>query len=431
MGDRKDPSEDQVVPGQQGQITDLQGKVALVTGATSGIGLETAAELARRGATVIFGVRNQKKAEGVAQAMRERVPDARLILPPEVPLIDMMSLPSVKAFAAGLLERADLPIDILVNNAGVADMKRVYAPGHIGGLAQTNYLGPYTLTRLLEPKLVASKARVVTVSSVTHRAFVIHDPDTFLHQWSQGTYLHTKLACCLVAYELQRRLSPYGVQSVSLDPGGVRTAIWKDSVFDKQPLKAVIEFTYAPPEDAAVTVAHAATVAWEKVMCSLACPPANDLRFYARGLFASPLVTRIDGSWTSWWATVAAAAYGVNLVVHSLLDFPLRSLSGGRLASRVVPVKSSPQTYDKVLAARLWDASAVAAGVSRDVMRAKPGAGPNAGQTTTGPVAGEPAGPEVEPAGDDVVRAGLHTVNTDSSTAATVRKSRKLGADTL
>lgn len=59
-------------------------------------------------------------------------------------------------------------------------------------------------------------------------------------------------------------------------------------------------------------------------------PPANDLRFYARGLFASPLVTRIDGSWTSWWATVAAAAYGVNLVVHSLLDYPLRRLSGGR-----------------------------------------------------------------------------------------------------
>lgn len=125
---------------------------------------------------------------------------------------------------------------------------------------------------------------------------------------------------------------------------------------------------------------------------------------------------------------------GSTQVVHVLFTkvmCVLARCSTHRLASKVVPVKSSPQTYDKVLAARLWDASAVAAGVSRDVMCAKPASGPNAGQTTGGPVTGEPAGPEIQWAGDDVVRAGLHNVNTGSSTAATVRKSRKLGADIM
>lgn len=96
---------------------------------------------------------------------------------------------------------------------------------------QTNHLGPYTLTRLLEAKLVASKARVVTVASVAHRTTTLRSAQDFLTDWRSGYYHHSKLANVLFAYELQRQLGAHGVQSVAADPGGVRSNIW-----DKSPM---------------------------------------------------------------------------------------------------------------------------------------------------------------------------------------------------
>ena len=77
---------------------------------------------------------------------------------------------------------------------------------------QTNHLGPYTLTRLLEGKLAASKGRVVMVASIMHRTTRLKDPRVFLTDWRAGFYDSTKLANVLCGYELQRRLGPHGVQ---------------------------------------------------------------------------------------------------------------------------------------------------------------------------------------------------------------------------
>lgn len=99
---------------------------------------------------------------------------------------------------------------------------------------QTNHLGPYTLTRLLEKKLVASKARVVTVASVAHRTTTLRGGKAFLTEWRCGFYEHSKLANVLFAYELQRQLGNQGVTSCAVDPGGVRSNIWEASPMFKK-----------------------------------------------------------------------------------------------------------------------------------------------------------------------------------------------------
>lgn len=86
--------------------------------------------------------------------------------------------------------------------------------------SQVNYLGYYTLMRLIEGKLIASKSRVVTISSVLHRLVALDTPEAFLFQWRKGSYMHCKLAAVVFAFELQRRLGGYGVQSCVADAGG-------------------------------------------------------------------------------------------------------------------------------------------------------------------------------------------------------------------
>ncbi|PNH06526.1 WW domain-containing oxidoreductase [Tetrabaena socialis] len=166
----------------------LEGKVALVTGATSGIGLETASALAGLGATVILGVRNTSAAEGVVKSIVKKHPGSKVVIGPS---LDLMSQDSVRKFAAAINEQYPA-IHILINNAGVSFMSKTFTPDGVGGIAQTNHLGPYTLTRLLERKLVASKARVVTVASVTHRTTLMVDARAFLTDWRSGYYQHSK-----------------------------------------------------------------------------------------------------------------------------------------------------------------------------------------------------------------------------------------------
>lgn len=90
---------------------------------------------------------------------------------------------------------------------------------------QVNYLGGYTLTRLMEKKLVAGKARVVHVASVTHRITRIRNVRDFFTDFKQGLYHHAKLGTVMFSYELQRRLGDRGLQSVVADPGKVRLGL--------------------------------------------------------------------------------------------------------------------------------------------------------------------------------------------------------------
>lgn len=333
----------------------LAGKVALVTGATSGIGLETASALAGLGATVILGARNRQKAEDALALIKGRHPEADVKVGPE---LDLKSLDGVRSFVKEF-EKQDLPLHILVNNAGANFSKPWYTAEKVTGLVQVNYLGAFALTRLLEKKLVASHpSRVVNVSSVTHRFATLDDPKEFLFNWRRGKYQDTKLANALFSSELNRRLLPHGVQSCAVDPGGVNSSIWdRGGVFAKPPIRNIIGALFAPPSDGASAVIHAATAHWT--------PDApEDHYFFARGMFASPLVTWNRGPGTGLLRRAELSLLSGTTLLSGVLDWPLRWVTGHLLCSRTSRVSSAPSTHNKEVASELWDLSCRLVGVS-------------------------------------------------------------------
>ena len=195
-------------------IPDQSGRVALVTGANSGLGLETAAALAGKGAHVVLACRDADKAKAAFDAIRARRPDASI----EVQALDLASLASIRACADRVLA-AHARLDLLLNNAGVmAIPRRTTADGFEMQLG-TNHLGHFALTGLLLERLLAAPAaRIVTVSSSAHRPGLIHWDDLQLERgygkWR--AYSQSKLANLLFAYELDRRLRRKGARTMSL-----------------------------------------------------------------------------------------------------------------------------------------------------------------------------------------------------------------------
>ncbi len=195
-------------------VPDQSGRVAVVTGASSGIGLHTAMELARAGATVVLACRHPGRGAAAATAIRRSVPAADV----EVRALDLADLSSVRDFAA----RWDGRLDLLVNNAGVmATPGRLTADGFELQLG-TNHLGHFALTGLLLPWLVdRAGARVVTVSSLAHRTGVIDFADLqserSYRRWR--AYTQSKLANLLFTAELDRRLAGWAAIAVAAHPG--------------------------------------------------------------------------------------------------------------------------------------------------------------------------------------------------------------------
>ena len=202
-------------------IPSQSGRVAIVTGATSGIGLETVRELARNGSRVILAARNEVKAASVLAELWKELPDADLIFHH----LDVSSLDSVRAFAEWYLAR-DETLHLLVNNAGI--MMVPYGTTVDGNEQQfgTNHLGHFALTGLLLPALERAKAaRVVSVSSIAHKEADI-DFDNLQYDGGKEytpsrAYRRSKLANLLFAIELDRRLDAAGspVMSVAAHPG--------------------------------------------------------------------------------------------------------------------------------------------------------------------------------------------------------------------
>ena len=202
-------------------IPDQAGRTVLVTGTTlGGLGHHTALELARRGARVVLAGRRADRLEETADTIVAEVPKARL----ERLVVDLADLASVRRAAA---EASGLgPIDVLVNNAGV-----MAPPYHRTGdglelQMATNHFGPFLLTGLLLPQLVASEAAtVVTVSSLMHRiarSAPLEDPRTPQGHYSRWpVYGRTKLANLLFTYELERRCREAGlpVKALAAHPG--------------------------------------------------------------------------------------------------------------------------------------------------------------------------------------------------------------------
>jgi NAD(P)-dependent dehydrogenase (short-subunit alcohol dehydrogenase family) len=200
-------------------IPDQSGRLALVTGANSGLGLATARELARAGAGVILACRDPEKGVAAVEEIRSELPDARVELV-GLNLADLSSVHTVgEQFAA-----AGAPLDLLINNAGV--MAPAYSKTVDGFELQfgTNHLGHFALTGLLMDSLLkAPEPRVVTVSSTAHRMGQINFEDLQSEQgykrWS--AYGQSKLANLLFAFELDRRArqASRSLRSYATHPG--------------------------------------------------------------------------------------------------------------------------------------------------------------------------------------------------------------------
>jgi len=206
-----------------GDIPDQGGRLAVVTGANSGLGLVTARELARHGARVVLACRNRERGEAALKEVTEAASGPA----PELEELDLADLSSVRSFADRLAAGGE-ELDLLINNAGVmAPPRRRTADGFELQFG-TNHLGHFALTKLLLPLMEGREdARVVTLSSTAHRmgriAFDNLNGDRRYFRWN--AYGQSKLANLLFALELDRRLRASGstVKSLAAHPGYAAT----------------------------------------------------------------------------------------------------------------------------------------------------------------------------------------------------------------
>src|SRR3984885_4966582 len=205
-------------------IPPQNGKLAAVTGATGGLGYETALPLARAGAEVLVTGRNPEKGRAAIERIKRAVPSAKV----RFAMLDVASLASIRAFAATMLANGR-PLDLLINNAGVMDLptRRLTEDGFELQFG-TNHLSHFALTALLLPLLRKAKApRVVNVSSLAHRGGKIDfdnlQAERTYRPW--GAYQQSKLANLLFTFELQRRSDAFGwgLMSNAAHPGFART----------------------------------------------------------------------------------------------------------------------------------------------------------------------------------------------------------------
>jgi NAD(P)-dependent dehydrogenase (short-subunit alcohol dehydrogenase family) len=232
------------------------GRVAVVTGANTGLGFETAKVLTERGATVVLAVRDVDKGRQAA---------ARLTGDVTVLQLDLTSLDSVRTAAAELHERHPR-IDLLINNAGVMYTPKQTTQDGFERQFGTNHLGHFALTGLvLDLLLPVPGSRVVTVSSNGHRIrAAIHFEDL---QWERsysraGAYGQSKLANLMFTYELQRRLAAHGTTTVAAaaHPGASNTDLVRNSpAVVRAPMDRLAPFITQPAAMGALPTLRAAT----------------------------------------------------------------------------------------------------------------------------------------------------------------------------
>ena len=235
-------------------VPDQSGRVAVVTGASGGLGLETARVLAARGAHVVLAVRDVEKGKQAA---------ARIDGDTSVQALDLTSLASVRSAAADL--RAAHPrIDLLVNNAGVMYTPRRTTTDGFELQLGTNHLGHFALTGLLLDRLLpVPGSRVVTVASNAHRMRAAIDFDDLQSQRSYSrvrAYGQSKLANLMFTYELQRRLASHGTTvAVAAHPGVSRTELARNAPTALRLLLARLAPLFQPADMGALPTLRAAT----------------------------------------------------------------------------------------------------------------------------------------------------------------------------
>jgi NAD(P)-dependent dehydrogenase (short-subunit alcohol dehydrogenase family) len=213
----------------------MTGKTVLVTGATSGIGLEASVALARLGATVVIVARNSAKGQHALGDVKTRSASNRVSLL----LCDFSSMASVRALAAAFRASHDR-LDVLVNNAGAISQERQVTVDGFELTFAVNHLASFLLTHLLLDQLERSApARIVNVASAAHgSAGMDFDNLQFEHGGYSllKAYNRSKLANVLFTNELARRLDAARVTANSLHPGVVATNIWNNIPWFLQPL---------------------------------------------------------------------------------------------------------------------------------------------------------------------------------------------------
>ena len=298
-------------------IPPMTGKTAVITGATGGLGYETALALAGAGATVVLTGRNDAKGRGALEEIRIQVPNARI----SYEELDLAKLASVADFAARFAA-AHASLDLLVNNAGVMALpKRQETADGFEMQLGTNYLGHYALTARLLPLLRrGSQPRVVNLSSLAHRSGAINFDDLqsrrFYSPWK--AYCQSKLAMLIFAFELQRRsdAAGWGLMSNAAHPGYARTDLIPNGPGGRG-LMWQVSKSLQP------LISHSAAAGALPTLFAATSPQAKPAGYYGPNWF------------------------------YELKGPP-------------VPAKVMPQARDAAVAARLWDVSAALTGVSFD-----------------------------------------------------------------
>jgi NAD(P)-dependent dehydrogenase (short-subunit alcohol dehydrogenase family) len=272
----------------------MNNPICLVTGATNGIGLETARLLAARGASVVLVGRSRERCETVSHALNQQIGHG----PVDYLVADLLSQAEIRQLAEIFKQRYDR-LDVLINNAGAHFVKRQETVDGLENTFALNHLACFLLTGLLLDRLKASApARIVNVASAAHVGIRLDFDDLqSTHDYADWpAYKRSKLANVLFTYELARRLNGTGVTANALHPGLVRSGFWAGDRFGlKQRLRYALR----------------------------AISPAKAAR-YVVYLATSPEVEGVTG----------------------------RYFDRGRLA------ESSPESYDEDAARRLWDVSA-------------------------------------------------------------------------
>jgi NAD(P)-dependent dehydrogenase (short-subunit alcohol dehydrogenase family) len=296
-------------------IPPLNGKTAVITGATGGLGYETALALAGAGAEVLLTGRNDVKGRNAIQRIRGESPNAKVAYE----TLDLANLASVANFAARFAA-AHASLDLLINNAGVMALpeRQATADGFEMQFG-TNYLGHYALTAQLLPWLRrGNQPRVVNLSSLAHRSGAI-DFDDLQNTRSYTpwkAYSQSKLAMLMFALELQRRsdAAGWGLMSNAAHPGYART----DLIANGPGAKGLL---WQLNKSLQPVISHSAAEGALPTLFAATSPEAK-----------------------------AAGYYGPNWFYE--------------LKGPPVPAKIMPQAKDAAAAARLWDISAVLTGVS-------------------------------------------------------------------
>jgi retinol dehydrogenase-14 len=237
---------------------EIRDKNVLLTGATNGIGLEAAVELARRGARVALVGRDPRRTEAAAADVKARSGSAEV----SHLLCDFSSQASIRQLADQVLARNE-PLHVLINNAGAVNKQRRLTVDGIETTFAVNHLGYFLLTNLLLDRILQSApARIVSVASRAHRSGTLDFDDLGYERgyFILKAYSRSKFANILFANELARRLAGTGVTSNSLHPGVVATNIWSGTPNGaRQLIRFLARPFFLTPAQGAATIVQLAT----------------------------------------------------------------------------------------------------------------------------------------------------------------------------